>query len=126
MFHKLMIEIDPQISTYESEMIFRTADLSKDGFVNLNQFSELFLNVDYRPIDDIAARRIQEIVAMAQEKNLNIRQFFDLFDKDKSSEIDQEEFKAFIRYIAPKIKDIEIMLMWRRFDVDKSGSITMK
>ena len=36
MFHKLMIEIDPQISTYESEMIFRTADLSKDGFVNLN------------------------------------------------------------------------------------------
>lgn len=84
------------------------------------------MNVDYRPVDDIAARRIQEIVAMAQERKLNIRQFFDLFDKDKSSEIDKEEFTAFIRYIAPKIKDIEIMLMWKRFDVDKSGSITMK
>lgn len=126
MFHNFIQDIDPQISTYESRKLFSTADLSKDGFVDLNEFEELFLKVDYRPADDIASRRIQEIVAMAQERKLNIRQFFDLFDKDKSSEIDQAEFRDFIYYIAPKITDVEIMLMWSRFDADKSGTITMK
>ena len=86
-------------------MIFQTADLSKDGYVNLKEFEELYLKVDYRPVDDIAARRIEEIVEMAQERNLNMRQFFELFDKNKSEEIDKEEFYSFIRYIAPKIKD---------------------
>ena len=42
---------------------------------------------------------------MAQQRNLNMRQFFELFDKNKSEEIDKEEFYSFIRYIAPKIKD---------------------
>ena len=63
---------------------------------------------------------------MAFERNLNVRQFFDLFDKDKSSEIDVEEFKSFIKYIAPKICDTEIKLMWVRFDKDKSGKISMR
>lgn len=63
---------------------------------------------------------------MAQARNLNIRQFFDLFDKDKSSEIDKEEFYSFIRYIAPKINPREIERMWVKFDHDESGKITMK
>ena len=42
---------------------------------------------------------------MAFERKLNIRQFFDLFDKDKSSSIDKEEFYSFIKYIAPAIND---------------------
>ena len=65
MFHNFIKDIDPQISTYESRTLFSTADLSKDGFVDLNEFEELFLKVDYRPVDDIGSRRIQEIVAMA-------------------------------------------------------------
>ena len=56
-------------------------------------------------MNDIASRRIEEISKMAQARNLNIRQFFDLFDKDKSSSIDMKEFYEFIRYIAPAISD---------------------
>ena len=62
---------------------------------------------------------------MAQARNLNVRQFFDLFDKDKDSEIDIEEFVSFIRYIAPQLPRHEIKLMWDRFDKDKSGKICM-
>ena len=63
---------------------------------------------------------------MAQARSLNVRQFFDLFDKDKNSEIDFEEFVAFIRYIAPQLPKHEIKLMWDRFDKDKSGKICME
>ena len=104
-FYHFLREIDPQITTYETKRIFEAADTSKDGEVSLEEFRHFFFEVDYRPVDDIASRRIEEIVKMAQQRGLNIRQFFDLFDKDKSSSIDREEFYSFIKYIAPKISD---------------------
>lgn len=63
---------------------------------------------------------------MAQSRNINIRDFFNLFDKDKSSKIDVQEFYSFIKYIAPQIPDQQIQLMWKRFDYDNSGYITME
>jgi Ca2+-binding EF-hand superfamily protein len=35
-FNQFLLELDPQITTYESYEIFKAADLSQDGFVNLN------------------------------------------------------------------------------------------
>lgn len=64
-FHALMTEIDPQITSYENHCIFMAVDSSKDGFVDLQEFKQFYVEVDYRPTDDIAARRIEEIVKMA-------------------------------------------------------------
>ena len=50
----------------------------------------MFCEVDYRPADDIASRRIQEIIAMAKARGLNIRSFFDMFDTNKSGTIDKD------------------------------------
>ena len=102
-FHQFMTEVDPQITTFENYCIFSAADTTQDGWINISEFKKFYIEVDYRPIEDIAARRIEEIVKMAQARNLNVRQFFDLFDKDKDSEIDIEEFVSFIRYIAPSL-----------------------
>ena len=38
LFYQFILDLDPQISTYESHAIFETADLSKDGYVNLKEF----------------------------------------------------------------------------------------
>ena len=35
LFYQFIVDLDPQITTYESHIIFETADLSKDGYVNL-------------------------------------------------------------------------------------------
>lgn len=57
-FYNFMIQVDPQITTYESNEIFEAADFSRDGLVNMQEFAEFFLEVDYRPFKDIASRRI--------------------------------------------------------------------
>lgn len=54
-----MHEIDPQITSFENYCIFQAADTSKDGFVNLDEFRSFFVEVDYRPVEDIGARRIE-------------------------------------------------------------------
>lgn len=43
---------------------------------------------------------------MAQNRQINIKDFFNLFDKNKSSEIDMQEFYSFIKYIAPQIPNV--------------------
>lgn len=100
------------------------ADESKDGLVSPDEFREFFLDVDYRSMDDIASRRIEEIVKMAQAKQLNIQEFFNLFDQDKSGDIDMKEFYKFIHYIAPAYPDHEVKQMWLRLDSNKSGTIS--
>lgn len=49
-----------------------------------------------------------------------------MFDKDKSTEIDYEEFESFIKHIAPQLPTNEVRMMWTRFDKDKSGKISQK
>ena len=48
-FYNFIIQVDPQITTYESNEIFEAADFSRDGLVNMQEFAEFFLEVDYRP-----------------------------------------------------------------------------
>ena len=86
----------------------------------------MFCQVDYRPEDDIASRRIQEIIAMAKARGLSIRSFFEMFDTNKSGTIDRKEFFDLIKQIAPQIDPVIIDQMWNKFDSDKSGEISSK
>lgn len=89
--------------------------------VDFAQFIQMFCSTDYRPEEDIAGRRIQEIVAMAKSRGLNIRGLFKAFDANKSGAIDNEQFVSLIRKIAPEISNLVIKQMWDRFDHDSSG-----
>jgi calcium-binding protein CML len=80
--------MDNTITTYESEQLFLLADESKNGKVSLDEFYELFCNIDYRSSEDIASRRVQEIISLAQARNIQLRQFFEMFDTDQSNTID--------------------------------------
>ena len=63
---------------------------------------------------------------MAEARGLDVVQLFKIFDKNKSADIDYEQFFTFIKYIAPAIKDREINIMWIRFDKDHSNRISLK
>ena len=61
---------------------------------------------------------------MAKARGLNIRQFFEMFDKNKSGTIDKQEFLDFIKEIAPQISRLIVKQMWEKFDRDNSGEIS--
>jgi hypothetical protein len=42
-FYKFLIQLDPQITTYESQEMFKFADMGADNQIHMDEFKKFFL-----------------------------------------------------------------------------------
>lgn len=69
----------------------------------MQEFYEIFCEVDYRPGEDIVSRRIQEVIVIAQVKGVSMKELWRVFDKDGSGAIDRHEFNEIMWKIEPNM-----------------------
>lgn len=86
-FYKMMAVIDPRITYNEAMHIFNEVDTSKDGHVSVQEFNSIFNEYDFRDVNDIAGRIIVDLKEIIKAHDINVRQIFDNFDKDKSGDL---------------------------------------
>lgn len=60
---------------------------------------------------------------IARDKEMKLRDFFNLFDRNQSHKIDPQEFGERLMDIVPRLSAREVQLLWEKFDKDKSGKI---
>jgi len=123
-FYLFLSKINPTISSIDSQELFDRLDQSQDKQIDFNEFCALFEEYDFSDIKDPAENLINELREIIIQNNLNIRQIFNNFDKDHSDSLVLIEFDKLIKKIAPGLKPDEVEAVFKRFDLNKDGSIS--
>ncbi|KAL4439078.1 hypothetical protein ABPG74_008853 [Tetrahymena malaccensis] len=123
-FFQFIVSIDPRITSFESKAIFRVVDTSNDKKISLQEFASIFCQYDFADIDDPAQILITDLKEIIKANQLNLKEIFSNFDKDKLGTLDKQEFERLIRVVAPALKDHEIQKCFEKFDKDKDNQVS--
>ncbi|EGR31480.1 protein kinase domain protein [Ichthyophthirius multifiliis] len=123
-FHQLLSSIDPRITYYESEHVFKTLDQTKDGQISKKEFEDVFKFWDFADTQDKVSSVIVDLQEIIKNNNLDLKLIFQNFDKDAGGSLNFQEFVSLIKIVAPKMKQYEIKPIFDKFDKNGDGNVS--
>lgn len=94
--------------------------------VSLIEFQMIFNQWDFCDINDQGTQVITDLREIVKHNKLSLKQIFQNFDKDKQGTLDLKEFIQLIRVVAPRMKDYEIVPVFKKFDLDGDAQVSFE
>lgn len=132
-FQELLQIIDKNISQKEVEYVFQIIDKDSSGFIDKDEFRDVFQNanlksvgkIDPNELDEKANKTITTLREIIFKNKLDIKKIFKNFDKSKTGMLGLTEFNSMLKIINPKLSEDEIKYIFGMFDLDGSKTIDM-
>lgn len=133
-FQELLQIIDKNLTQKEVEYVFKIIDKDCSGFIDQEEFREVFKNANLKSVgkiesnelDEKANKTISTLREIIFKNNLDIKKIFKNFDKSKTGVLTLVEFNSMIKIINPKLSEDEIKYIFAKFDLDASKTIDVK
>lgn len=87
-FQAVLKEINPLITSHESAVLFEHFDPHRKGAISWGTVEKYLVQVDYRASEDVASRKIDDIVAILKAQKADPIKVFDNIDLNHSGSLD--------------------------------------
>ena len=112
-FQEMLRHLKMHMSLPKMLKYFRLCDIDASGEISFEEFKLALYACDADG----------NLVGFSPSKLLSPQDAFEMFDKDNSGEIDEEEFYFLLDYLEIKLSDEMQEKMFNKYDKDKSGTI---
>jgi len=117
-FRKAMKYLIPRISEEEFMSVFKSFDLNSNGFICVKEFCEQLQSGADQCM-------IEKVLAALVHNGLSAQDLFETVDLTHDGCLNHGELKRAILGLMPDITDVEFEGIYKHFDDDGSGSVTL-
>lgn len=132
-FTKMIQVINNTLKMDEIQEIFRRFDSDNSNSISLKEFKVLILENDYKQVSDnemLADYRGDKLfihlINVIYDNHIDIAQVFNSLGQGMAKVMDLVQFKAFIKKIDDQISDKDAQYIFKKFDKDKSGTLSLQ
>lgn len=132
-FTKMILVINNTLKPDEVQEVFKRFDSDNSGSITLKEFKVLILENDYKQVSDnemLANYRgdklFVHLINVIHDNHLDIRRIFDTLGQGASKVLDLNQFKLFIQRIDDQINDNDAKYIFKKFDKDRSGTLSIE
>lgn len=132
-FTKMIQVINNTLKADEVQEIFKRFDSDNSGSISLKEFKVLILDNDYKQVSDnelLANYRGDKLfihlINVIYDNHIDIHRIFNSLGQGANKVLDVNQFKLFVQKIDDQINDNDAKYIFRKFDKDRSGSISLE
>ena len=132
-FTKMILVINNALKPDEVQEIFRRFDSDNSNSISLKEFKVLILENDYKQASDnqmLANYRGDKLfihlINVIYDNHIDIGKLFNSLGHAAAKVLDLNQFKAFILKIDDQISANDAKYIFRKFDIDNSGTISLE